>query len=161
MSLLSRVSSVEQFNPGAFSPERGLSPAPEARVRKLSFNPVPGEWEPFGAADKSGGSPSRRGSVRDGSRRGSVRERQRRDSVLSVGGFEIPRLGREAEPIGAFEVRKSKRVCKFALDMLSRELGMGGETVGAAGRRLSCRYADCFPQCKLPPLFPTAFLPRA
>lgn len=47
--MLSRVSSYEQFptntfSPGAFSPERGLSPAPTDRVRKLSFNPLPGAW---------------------------------------------------------------------------------------------------------------------
>lgn len=51
MSLLSRVSSVEQFptsayNPGAFSPERGLSPSPSQRARHLSFNPLPGAWDP-------------------------------------------------------------------------------------------------------------------
>lgn len=53
MSLLSRVSSVEQlgaqynaYNPGAFSPERGLSPSPSQRARHLSFNPLPGAWDP-------------------------------------------------------------------------------------------------------------------
>ena len=53
MSLLSRVSSVEQlgaqynaYSPGAFSPERGLSPSPSQRARHLSFNPLPGAWDP-------------------------------------------------------------------------------------------------------------------
>ena len=40
MSLFERVTSVEQL-----SPERGRSPVSSHRDRKLSFSPLPGDWE--------------------------------------------------------------------------------------------------------------------
>lgn len=67
MSLLQRVTSVEQL-----SPERGRSPSglDSPRDRKLSFSPLPGDWEP-------------------------------------------PIHHEHVEPIGAFEVPRSKRICSF------------------------------------------------
>ena len=65
MSLLGRVTSVEQL-----SPERGRSPVGERGGRKLSFSPLPGDWEP-------------------------------------------PVQHEHAQPIGAFEVPKSKRISAY------------------------------------------------
>jgi hypothetical protein len=66
MSLLQRVTSVEQL-----SPERGTSPSGQGspRERKLSFSPLPGDWDP-------------------------------------------PVHHEHVQPIGAFEVPKSKRICE-------------------------------------------------
>jgi hypothetical protein len=73
MSLLGRVTSVEQL-----SPERGRSPVGERGSRKLSFSPLPGDWEP-------------------------------------------PVHHEHAQPIGAFEVPRSKRISVyFTLSFNSR-----------------------------------------
>ena len=70
MSLLGRVTSVEQL-----SPERGRSPVGE-RSRKLSFSPLLDDWEP-------------------------------------------PIMHHEhQQPIGAFEVPKSKRRCSLPFQFL-------------------------------------------
>ena len=66
MSLLGRVTSVEQL-----SPERARSPVGErGGDRKLSFSPLPGDWEP-------------------------------------------PVHHEHAQPIGAFEVPRSKRISVY------------------------------------------------
>ncbi len=91
MSLLSRVSSIEQFpttayQPGAFSsngPSRGASPTPSFRARNLSFNPIPqrDDWEIDGHI-------------------------RRRSVSRGTGGGLDEHLNRT----GAFEVKRSTRV---------------------------------------------------